>query len=292
MLPNFLYSTALAHYFLSLSSDNDKHHTDLAEQFLESALCRFPFLLGQILDKLSIQPDSKIDNNYYLNTLAFNRETEGIKMITNIFLHHSLELWRLPNPHLDEWSKKRRRIFVGMPQNLIRHAVLHSIQHESSASNSIADPCPPPSDDTQADYDPIDLNQMAGPASTRNVSSSVVMEFMRSLLPPEYQPQLDTVGGTLRDRFDDLAGRFMDTFRSQEEESPTHALLPDTSNEENLAGSSLEPIRAEQDSVEDGPNTSNMMVASQNEEEGQNKSSEQTEEEKNEPKDSAAKKSD
>src|SRR4051812_45483546 len=40
---------------------------------MEQALCRFPFVLGQILDRLQIQPDSRVDNDHHLGALAFNR---------------------------------------------------------------------------------------------------------------------------------------------------------------------------------------------------------------------------
>lgn len=90
MMPNFLYSMALAYFFssqkvnsLGSSSGNSSkapktdYNTEecliFAEESLEKALTRFPFVLGYILDKLQIQPDSQVNNCYALSTLAYHK---------------------------------------------------------------------------------------------------------------------------------------------------------------------------------------------------------------------------
>ena len=72
LLPNFLFSLALAHFMMA-KGDEEEEHLAEAEGFLRHGLSRFPFLLGQILDRLSIQPDAKVDNHYYLGETAFSR---------------------------------------------------------------------------------------------------------------------------------------------------------------------------------------------------------------------------
>lgn len=81
-MPNFLYSIALAHFFsaqieqekIKQTDDiNTNTHLIMAEQWLEKALSRFPFFLGQILNKLQIKPDLQVENCYALSVLAYHK---------------------------------------------------------------------------------------------------------------------------------------------------------------------------------------------------------------------------
>ncbi|KAI1711065.1 transcriptional repressor TCF25 domain-containing protein [Ditylenchus destructor] len=272
---------ALAHFFLSIDS-KEQHadqHTQFAEQFLELALTRFPFVLGQILDKLNIQPDSKVDNHSRLGTVAYSRESDGMKLVTEIYLHHSLELWRMPNviswleatthvilPRLsstlknetDEWTKKRKRTFVGMPPNVMRHAILHSIRAGGIADpgeSSIVDPYPPPTGASFADYQPINLDDVH--TGNDDSSDSVLVEFFRSLVPQEYQPQLDSVGGAVRNYATELYSRLRDGL-SLNENSQENAQNNDVQNDENREVQSPDIAH---DNAEELPGTSASMAA-------------------------------
>ena len=140
LMPNFRFSLPLA--LLSMGQSEE------AEKFLEEALVRFPFVLSQILDHLQVQADASVDRNYYLNTLAGYRETESMLLLVRVFLHHSASLWREPailnwletathrilprlqttrRAEMDEWTKRRKQLFVGLPENLARHCLLHGI---------------------------------------------------------------------------------------------------------------------------------------------------------------------
>ncbi|KAH7728319.1 Hc38 [Aphelenchoides avenae] len=225
MLPNFLYSVALSHFFLS--SQDDDQRAKLAETCLEEALVRFPFVLGQILDRMQVKPDSAVDNNSYLNEIAFHRETDGSKLLTSIYLYHSLELWKMPEvlawlertthailprlanarkKELDEWAEKRKRTFVGMPSNILRHALVFEVRQNEDGDN-IVDPAPPRQ--TQADYEPENFDESA---VARGDSSNAALEFLLHILPEEHQHHVHELGGVVRDATGTARERFMEMF--------------------------------------------------------------------------------
>lgn len=99
MLPNFVYSVALAHYMLANSvnlidsantSIDEVNELEKAEKCFEFAISRFTFMIGQILDKLQIKADSAVENCYSLSTLAFykyiminNKTNNSVSILEN-----------------------------------------------------------------------------------------------------------------------------------------------------------------------------------------------------------------
>ncbi|KAL3072843.1 hypothetical protein niasHS_017817 [Heterodera schachtii] len=239
LLPNFLFSLPLAHLALCANESNAKIKSDCekeAGKCLEDALLRFPFVLAQLLDRLQVQPDSAVDFNSYLGSTAIYRETVGSRLLAHIYVHHTAEeLWRpnlawlerathlaLPRlmkrqKEMDEWALNRKRCFVGLPPNLLRHCVLHGIRpsdvqlrqllDEQSGPNTVVDPCPP-KDNRRQRYEPAnldDLLQLHG----LNAEDSPAMDgalqgfvgtFLRTLLPDQEQARLDSLIQALRQR--------------------------------------------------------------------------------------------
>ncbi|TKR59306.1 hypothetical protein L596_028997 [Steinernema carpocapsae] len=104
LLPNFVYSVALAYFKMGEGFE------ELASTALQNALLRFPTVLMQILDKISVQPDKSIDNNMEMNAFAHDKTSLGFQMLTQIYVHHSHELWK--EPEVLQWLEKETSAFV------------------------------------------------------------------------------------------------------------------------------------------------------------------------------------
>ncbi|PIO75081.1 hypothetical protein TELCIR_02879 [Teladorsagia circumcincta] len=154
-LPNFCYSMALAQ-FLDSKSDED---FELADLMLSDALCAFPGVVAVLLDKLQIEPDPLVETHRHLGIFALNKESDGLKLVYKIYVSEVAELWKKPETlswlehttrecaqnenylkEMDEWKEKRQRLFVGIPPNIRRLAVLLGLE---SSSSSVTDPNPP-----------------------------------------------------------------------------------------------------------------------------------------------------
>ena len=65
-LPNFAFSVAVAHYQLDEEPESEKRL--LADELLQKALIMFPGVLLPLLDKCSVQPDSRVSSHPYFTT--------------------------------------------------------------------------------------------------------------------------------------------------------------------------------------------------------------------------------
>jgi len=83
-LPNFAYSVALAYYLMSTNEDKDKStaqsetkpdedYFEKSNSLLQYALLMFPSVLLPLLDKCSVQCDSRAKNHAFFNYEAQNR---------------------------------------------------------------------------------------------------------------------------------------------------------------------------------------------------------------------------
>lgn len=61
-LPNFAFSTAIAHFHLAHGD------TKQADDFLQDALLKFPGALMQLLEKCSVQIDNRVKNHTFFST--------------------------------------------------------------------------------------------------------------------------------------------------------------------------------------------------------------------------------
>nr|CDJ80273.1 Basic helix-loop-helix domain containing protein [Haemonchus contortus] len=154
-LPNFCYSMALAQ-FLDSKTDED---SELADIMLSDAMCAFPGVVTVLLDKLQIEPDALVETHRHFGTFALNKESDGLKMIYKVYVGEIAEIWKVPETlswlehitrqcaqnenyqkEMDIWKEKRQRLFVGIPPNIRRLAVLLGFE---SSSSSVTDPVPP-----------------------------------------------------------------------------------------------------------------------------------------------------
>ncbi|KAI6178729.1 Hc38 [Aphelenchoides besseyi] len=164
MLPNFLYSTAYAYY----------------RQFERSkkAYTRFPFVLSQILENLSVDSGKSLSKATIFYDNQFERETVGMKLLVKIYLHHTLSFWKQANQlawleststefvrdydtklksEAKEWREKyvtlskhqqpnhlrRAKVFIGIPLNVKRHALLSGLPIDDGEVHDLYDPYPP-----------------------------------------------------------------------------------------------------------------------------------------------------
>ncbi|VDK68161.1 unnamed protein product [Litomosoides sigmodontis] len=160
-LPNFAYSVALAHFFL-FCENGKAEQKEIADFMIASAIRHFPTVLLKLLDALNVQADPTIENNKYMNTLAYERESKGIKLLTSIYVELSSSIW-LEDPailswlenvtratvlsfdsfkeELEDWENLRKICYVGVPRNIERHAYLWDIT--KNAEWVLSDPAPP-----------------------------------------------------------------------------------------------------------------------------------------------------
>uniref|UniRef100_A0A915Q5I6 Transcription factor 25 n=1 Tax=Setaria digitata TaxID=48799 RepID=A0A915Q5I6_9BILA len=160
-LPNFAYSIALAYFFL-FCENGRVEDKEIADLMIASAIRHFPTVLLKLLDAMNVQPDPAIENNQYMSIVAHERESEGIKLLTSIYLKLSSSIW-LEDPsvlpwlegittatvssfnnfkeELTKWEKLRKTCYVGIPRNIERHAYLWEVTR--NAEWILSDPAPP-----------------------------------------------------------------------------------------------------------------------------------------------------
>ncbi|VDM24410.1 unnamed protein product [Toxocara canis] len=160
---------------------------------LAVAIRHFPTLVLQLLDKLNVQPDAVLENNPKMGTLAYQRESEGIKLLTSIYIAHAHDLWRecevlrwledvtastvksFENyaDEMAEWQTARSTFYIGIPRNVRRHALLWDLEHNTDSI--LTDPAPPLF--SRSAY------VRASRPLVHLLGSSFVFNLMRSLVP-------------------------------------------------------------------------------------------------------------
>uniref|UniRef100_A0A915BQ17 Transcription factor 25 n=1 Tax=Parascaris univalens TaxID=6257 RepID=A0A915BQ17_PARUN len=156
-LPNFAYSVALAHFQISLKSED----RSLADEALASAIRHFPTVVLKLLDRMNVQPDADLSNNVRMGALYHERQSEGLRLLISIYVDHSHDLWResavlrwfeevtaatmstfhVYEDEMLEWEKLRCNGYSGTPANVRRHAVLWDLA--PNPNSLLTDPIPP-----------------------------------------------------------------------------------------------------------------------------------------------------
>lgn len=70
-LPNFAFSVAMAYF--QLDEDPESENKLVSNDLLQKALIMFPGVLLPLLDKCSVQPDSRVSSHPYFTTKAMMR---------------------------------------------------------------------------------------------------------------------------------------------------------------------------------------------------------------------------
>lgn len=81
-------------------------------------------------------------------------------------------------------------MFVGLPQNILRHCVLHAIPLNDSLlreTDSITDPIAPINSST--DYQPVDFfsSVLTENSTSQQTTQNPLTGFLHSLIPPDQQ---------------------------------------------------------------------------------------------------------
>lgn len=154
-LPNIAYSLALSHFCLG------SHKT--ANELLQNALIMFPGVLIPLLEKCSVQTDSKVTAHYFFNSKAKNTTTLALEKLQNLYIVRSYHLWKEADVlpwlekcvHLvldrvdskDSYVKycevKRGERYKGnLPTNILRHIILADIKEITVNVQEIQDAAP------------------------------------------------------------------------------------------------------------------------------------------------------
>uniref|UniRef100_F1KU24 Transcription factor 25 n=1 Tax=Ascaris suum TaxID=6253 RepID=F1KU24_ASCSU len=190
-LPNFAYSIALAHFQISLKSGD----RSLADEALASAIRHFPTVVLKLLDRMNVQPDAALSNNFRMGAVYHERQSEGLRLLISIYVDHSHDLWResavlewceevtaatMSTFHVYEdemlaWEKLYARCngYSGTPANVRRHAVLWDLA--PNPNSLLTDPVPPAL--SRSGYEPVPRQ---GPAQS---SGSFFGNLIQSLVP-------------------------------------------------------------------------------------------------------------
>lgn len=154
-LPNIAYSLALSHFCLG------NHET--ANELLQNALIMFPGVLIPLLEKCSVQTDSKVTAHCFFNSKAKNTTTLALEKLQNLYIVRSYHLWKEADVlpwlekcvHLvldrvdskDSYVKycevKRGERYKGnLPTNILRHIILADIKEITVNVQEIQDAAP------------------------------------------------------------------------------------------------------------------------------------------------------
>lgn len=87
LMPNMIFSIALAHFSLFNQTNNQEHLVE-ADKYLQEALMRFPSLLMEILDKCGVMPDAQVESQNKIFTRASNLKWGSINLSCNFLFDY------------------------------------------------------------------------------------------------------------------------------------------------------------------------------------------------------------
>ncbi|KAH0549293.1 transcription factor 25 [Cotesia glomerata] len=221
-LPNIAYSLALAHFYLG--------HEETANELLQDALFMFPGVLNDLLEKCSVQTDSRLLGHDHFNCVAKATTSVALEKLQTLYVVRSCHLWKDSNilgwlenaAHAvmdkidsgDEYAayckEKRSQRYQGqLPKNIRRHIILSDLKQVTITHPGIHqddpifsyDPLPP------VDSNNIYVRQEASTQRPSNVGSSNILSLFLSSLFPNNDPNL-------RAQFNQL------NLRNEEREAP------------------------------------------------------------------------
>ncbi|XP_074109835.1 nuclear localized protein 1 [Cotesia typhae] len=204
-LPNIAFSLALAHFHLG--------DEETASELLQEALIMFPGVLNGLLEKCSVQADTRLLGYDYFNCVAKATTSIALEKLQTLYVIRCYHLWKDSNilgwlennahavmDRIDSgdayatYCKTKRcyRYQGQIPKNVRRHIILSDIKEVSITHPGI------PQDDPIFSYDPLppaDTNDIYGAQAESNQRSSVrssVLSLFLSTLFPNNDPNLRT----------------------------------------------------------------------------------------------------
>lgn len=196
-LPNIAYSLALAHFRLK--------EQETANELLQNALLMFPGVLMPLLDKCSVQTDSRVQGHDYFNSKAASTTPPSLEKLQDLFVNRTYHVWKeaevLPwlekqvNIVLDRvdskdeavkfYQCKRSKRYQGkLPRNILRHIILSDLKGVTIA---VSETQQVPSNGPILSYDPLPpletIDIYPNPRASRriNEASNVLSLFFTSL---------------------------------------------------------------------------------------------------------------
>ncbi|KAJ8682073.1 hypothetical protein QAD02_017865 [Eretmocerus hayati] len=188
-LPNIAYSLALAHFHLG--------NKETADELLQTALIMFPGVLMPLLDKCSVQTDSKVTSHNFFTSNAIATTSESLEKLQSLYVARSFHLWKeadiLPwlenQVHVvlhrvddkDDYVKfcqtKRSKRYLGkLPRNIMRHLIVSDLKdvtvniQELQGERSIMSHDPLPPSDSIDIYTPPQATRRAHPSNSNLLS--------------------------------------------------------------------------------------------------------------------------
>ncbi|XP_058805420.1 ribosome quality control complex subunit TCF25 [Phymastichus coffea] len=222
-LPNIAYSLALAHFYLN--------EQEIADEMLQNALIMFPGVLIPLLDKCSINADSKATSHEFFQTKASSSTPPALEKLQNLYVARSFHLWKetdiLPwlekNVHIvlqrvnakDDYVKfcqvKRNKRYQGkLPRNILRHLIVSDLKDVTVNIQEIQNESPLMSHDPLPPINSIDIytNPRAARRTTHNNSNLLSLFFssifmnLESDQPPVNRANLDNENQGYQNEFD------------------------------------------------------------------------------------------
>ncbi|XP_071957587.1 ribosome quality control complex subunit TCF25-like [Antedon mediterranea] len=201
-LPNFAFSTALAHFHSN--EDGGKK----ADSMLQEALIMFPSVLIGLLDKCSIQPDPLVASHPFFSASSHTSQPVALTQLVSLFIARNFSSWKQPevmgwlernvqevlkrvdnkDPLVQSFRKKRLSRYQKAPRNVYRHLIMSEIKEaliglpvELSNTPILSyDPLPPL--DSIVSY-----TRPARQSRVQHDQSGALASFFQSLLP-SYNP--------------------------------------------------------------------------------------------------------
>lgn len=233
-LPNFAFSVPLAMFHQAIE---DKMELSVADEMLQNSLVMFPGLLHPLLNKCSVAPDAQVVRHSFFGPKAQLRQPKALEQLISLYVGRTFSCWkstevigwlernvhevlsRVDNndPLVEQYQKKRQRIYQGTPKNIHRHIIIADVQEAVAAlPPDLAhmpvmsyDPLPP--DNSVAAY------KRPSRPNRAQASSNTLALFFQSLLP-NFNPEeaADPASGALgRDaqNFREGIGQVMEAMR-------------------------------------------------------------------------------
>ncbi|XP_018402780.1 PREDICTED: transcription factor 25 [Cyphomyrmex costatus] len=193
-LPNIAYSLALAHFRLGNKTD--------ACTLLQNALIMFPGVLMILLEKCSIQADSKVMSHKFFNSQAQANTSPALEKLQKLYVVRSFRLWKetdilqwleecvnsvlnrveLKDDYIKYCQVKRHTRYRGkLPRNILRHIILSDLQEVIVNIQEIQGDAPVLSHDPLPPLDSIDIYKRPIANDRPNDSSNFFSLFFSSL---------------------------------------------------------------------------------------------------------------
>nr|CAG4637271.1 EOG090X0BCY [Ceriodaphnia reticulata]SVE73132.1 EOG090X0BCY [Ceriodaphnia reticulata] len=209
-LPNMAFAIALAHFY---HSKIDPNSLARADDYLKQALLMFPGVLIPLLDKCSIQADSRVTRHEYFSPKTPFSHSPSLNNLIQLYIGRSFHLWKDTellswlernansclndvdrNPSMiQDYEDKRKKRYQGTPRNIYRHILLSDIkdatatlpQELSDAPVMSFDPLPPV--ESVSSYSRPSRAANSATAASQ-LEGGLISSFFRSLLPG-FNPQ-------------------------------------------------------------------------------------------------------